>query len=89
MGDTWSMIRSMRGVRREWQYPELKMGEEAAVSNEETAEIIVKALTQIHSSDNLTEEGKKGRIITRSAHLGILERRDDSNSTIAAPFTKK
>ena len=27
--------------------------------------MIVKALTQIHSSDNLTEEGKRGREMTK------------------------
>ena len=62
-------------------------GEEAAMSDEEEAEMIAKALTQIHSSDNLTEEGKRGREMTKSAHPGILERRDDTNSTMEAPFT--
>ena len=61
MGEVWGVIRRMRGIRREWQYPILKEKEEAAVSDEEKAEMIVKALTQNHSSDNLTEEGKRGR----------------------------
>ena len=47
MGDFWNMIRSMRGIRREWQYPVLKMGEEAAGSDEEKTEMMAKALTQL------------------------------------------
>lgn len=56
VGEVWGMIRIMRGTRKERQYPVLKMGEEAAVSDEEKTEMLTKALTQMHSSDNLTEE---------------------------------
>lgn len=52
------------------QYPVLKMGEETALSDEEK-----------HSSSNLTEEGKRGRALTRVAYPGILERRETTNST--------
>lgn len=51
MGDVWSMIRSMRGIGKEWQYPVLNMGEEIAVSDGEKAEMLAKALIQIHSMD--------------------------------------
>ncbi|XP_044220816.1 uncharacterized protein LOC122991683 isoform X2 [Thunnus albacares] len=87
VGEVWGMIRSMRGVRREWQYPVLKMGEETAVSDEEKAEMLAKAFTQIHSSDNLTEKGKRGREMTSLAHPGSLERRENTNSAMDAPFT--
>ncbi len=87
VGEVWSMIKSMRGIRKEWQYPILKMGEEVAVSDGEKAEMIAKALIQIHSSSNLSEEGKRGRAKTRSNHPAILERREDVNSTMDAPFT--
>ncbi len=87
VGEVWSMIKSMRGIRKEWQYPILKMGEEVAVSDGEKAEMIAKALIQIHSSNNLSEEGKRGRAKTRSNHPGILKRREDVNSTMDAPFT--
>ena len=46
------MIKGMRGIRREWQYPVLKLGVETAVSDEEKAEMLAKAFTEIHSSDN-------------------------------------
>ena len=76
----------MRGIRREWQYPVLKMGEDAEVSDEEKAEMIAKALIQIHSSDNLTEDGKRGGARTRSAQAGNLIL-DDTINTMDAPFT--
>lgn len=40
VGDVWSMIRSMRGIRKEWQYPVLKMGKEIAASDGEKAEML-------------------------------------------------
>ena len=49
--------------------------------------MIAKALTQIHSSDNLTEEGKRGREVTRSAYPGVIERREENNNTMDDPFT--
>ncbi|XDV52299.1 hypothetical protein PO909_021042 [Leuciscus waleckii] len=87
VGDVWNMIKSMRGIRREWKYPILKMGEETAVSDQEKAEMIAKAFTLIHSSDNLTEEGKRGRTMTRLAYGNYLERREDSNSVMDAQIT--
>lgn len=52
------------------------MGEETALSDEEK-----------HSSANLTEEGKRGRALTRAAYPEILERRETTNSTMDAPFS--
>ncbi len=42
----------------------------AAASNEEKVEIIEFA---IHSSNNLTEEGKRGRELTKSVYSGRIE----------------
>ena len=81
------MIKGMRGIRREWQYPVLKMGVETAVSDEEKAEMLAKAFTKIHSSDTLSEEGKRGREITRSAYPGVPGRREDTHSAMDATFT--
>lgn len=81
------MIKSMRGIRKEKQYPVLKTREEIAVSDKEKAEMIAKALICIHSSDNLTEEGKRGREATMSAHPGILVRREGSGGVMDAAFT--
>ena len=87
VGEVWGMIKSMRGVRREWQYPVLKLGGETAEAEEEKAEMIARALVQIHSSGNLSEEGKIGRERTSAAHPGVLRRREDTGSVIDAPFT--
>lgn len=38
------MIRSMRGIRKGWQYPVLKKGEEIAICDEEKAEMIANTL---------------------------------------------
>lgn len=61
LGEVWGMIKKMRGIRRDWQYPVLKAGESIVVSNEEKVEILAKTLVEIHSSNNLSEEGKRGR----------------------------
>lgn len=38
VGEVWGMIRKMRGIRRDWQYPVLKSGGIVAVTNEEKVE---------------------------------------------------
>lgn len=73
------MIKSMRGIRKEYQYPVLKRDEEVAISDEK-AEMIAKELVKIISSHNLSEEAKRGRMKTRAAHPGVLERRHATNS---------
>lgn len=83
------MTNSMRGIRREWKYPVLNLGEKVAISDEEKAEVIAKAFIEIHSSDNLTEEGKRGRELTQSDYSGSFERRNEINNTMDAPFTMK
>jgi len=86
VGEIWGMIRSMRGMRKVWQYPVLKRGEETAASDGERAERMAKARTEIHSSDNLTVEGKRGRERTQSAHRDVLGKRDDTNTSASFLF---
>ncbi len=38
ISSVWGMMRKMKGVRREWQYPVLKAGEETAITNEDKAQ---------------------------------------------------
>lgn len=83
------MTNSMRGIRREWKYPVLNLGEKVALSDEEKAEVIAKAFIEIHSSDNLTEEGKRGRELTQSDYSGRFERQKEINNTMDAPLTMK
>lgn len=80
LGDVWNIIRSTGGIGRDWQYPVLKKGEEIVISVGEKAEMRAKAPIKIHSWNNWTE-GKRGRL-TRSAHPGILGRRNKFKSLI-------
>jgi len=50
------MIKKMSAERREWSYPVPSSGNEIAVLNKEKAEMLV----TVHSSNNLSEEGKRG-----------------------------
>jgi hypothetical protein len=49
----------MSGVRREWDYPVLTSGKDVAVTDEEKAEMMAKALVQVHCSANWSEEGQR------------------------------
>lgn len=87
LGDVWGMIRKMRGIRKDWQYPVLKSGAVIAVTNEEKAEIIVKALVEIYSSNNLSEASKRGREETRDAYPEALRRKESTEDAMDTPFT--
>lgn len=86
VGEVWGMIRTMRGIRRDWQYAVLKSGEIVAVSNEDKAEMIAKTLVEIHSSNNLSEDGIQGRNKTRDENLEALQRQECTRDAIDAPF---
>ena len=62
-------MKRMSGVRREWDYPVLTSGKDVAVTDEK-AEIMAKAVVQVHSLANLSEEGR-GR--ARERERSILE----------------
>lgn len=49
----------MRGDGREWQYPVLKTEEET--NNKDEADLLAKTFIKIYSSNNLSEEAKKGK----------------------------
>lgn len=49
--------------------------------------MLVKSFTKVHSSDNLTEEGKQGREQTKEANLGVLRRRESTGDAMDALFT--
>ncbi|KAK6328902.1 hypothetical protein J4Q44_G00008800 [Coregonus suidteri] len=87
VGEVWGVIKRMSGVRREWDYPVLTSGEDVAVTDEEKAEMMAKAFVQVHSSANLSE-GQRGRENTREEHPGVLDRREDVNDALNAPFTR-
>lgn len=56
----------MGGDRREWSYPVLVEGNETAVTNREKAELMAKTFVTVHISNNMQEEGRRGREKTKS-----------------------
>lgn len=75
----------MSGDIREWNYPILSNGIKKAVTNKEKAELMVNAFVSIHSSKNLSEEGRKGRESTKSKNLEALRRKEISEDEQNCP----
>lgn len=72
IGEVWTMIKKMGGERREWSYPVLSSGNEIAVTNKEKAEMLANTFVNVHSSNNLSEEGKRGREKTKSENVEVF-----------------
>lgn len=87
IGEVWGMLKKMGGDRKDWNYPVLSNGNEMAVTNKEKAELMVKTFVAVHSSNNLTEEGRQGREKTRDENREILKRKDSRESEVDVPFT--
>uniref|UniRef100_A0A3B3Q2D7 Reverse transcriptase domain-containing protein n=1 Tax=Paramormyrops kingsleyae TaxID=1676925 RepID=A0A3B3Q2D7_9TELE len=87
IGDVWTMIKKMGGERRDWSYPVLSNGNEVAVTNEEKGEMLVNAFAKVHSTNNLSEEGKRGREKTSTENLDALQvmGREDGDQNL--PFS--
>lgn len=64
----------MGGNRRQWDYPVLESGGEVAITDKEKSEAMAKVFVLIHSSVNLTEEGRRVREATERQHIEELER---------------
>ena len=65
----------------------LESEEAIAVSNGEKAELMAKAFVKVHSTDNLSEEGKRRRERTMRGYPLVLARREDTEDVMSAPFT--
>uniref|UniRef100_A0A671TUX8 Reverse transcriptase domain-containing protein n=1 Tax=Sparus aurata TaxID=8175 RepID=A0A671TUX8_SPAAU len=87
INDVWGMIKKMEGYRREWNYPILSDGEQLAISNLEKAEMMVKTMSKVHSSSNLSEEERRGREETRSLYTEIIQKKDKIEDKCNVPFT--
>lgn len=66
------------GIRREWQCTVLKSGE-----------IIAKTFVEIHSSKNVSQEGIRGRNVTRDANLEALQGQECTEDAMDAPFMQQ
>lgn len=72
IGEVWTMIKKMGGERREWSYPDLSSRNEIAVTNKEKAKMLANTFVNVHSSNNLSEEGKRGREKAKSENVEAL-----------------
>jgi len=70
--EVWGMLRKMGGDRKDWTYPVLSSRDEVAITNKEKAELMVKTFIAEHSSNNLTEEGRKDRNKNRDEEREVL-----------------
>jgi len=52
------------------------------VSDKDKAEMMAKAFVNIHSSDNISEEGKRERSPTMRGYLGVLGRKEDTKDVL-------
>ncbi len=84
--EIWGMIKKMGGDRREWSYPVMIEGNETAVTNIEKVEMLAKAFVKINSSNNLSEEGKRGRERTKEENRGVVGRKNNGDGGQEAPF---
>ncbi len=54
-------------------------GNETAVTNIEKVEMLAKAFVKINSSNNLSEEGKRGRERTKEENRGVVGRKNNGD----------
>uniref|UniRef100_A0A8C2BUC3 Reverse transcriptase domain-containing protein n=1 Tax=Cyprinus carpio TaxID=7962 RepID=A0A8C2BUC3_CYPCA len=87
VGDVWSMIRKMGGMRREFSIPVIKNNEVEAVTNQEKAEMLAKGFVKVHSSKNLTDGEVSWRVKVMEENKGLLGKKVDSESVLDNEFT--
>lgn len=51
------------------------------------ADMLAKALSEVHSSENISEEGERGRQKTSDVSKELLEREEERDDVINSPFT--
>lgn len=68
-------------------YPILGNGGVLAIEGQAKADMLAKALVEVHSSGNMSEEGRKGRQETNEGNKELLEREEEKDDAIKAPFT--
>ena len=87
VGQIWGMIKRMNGIKREYGYPVLKEGEIIAVREEEKVEMLAKAFVKVHSSGNITEEGKRGREGTVAENEVLMQEEEENEDLLNKIFT--
>uniref|UniRef100_A0A3B5QAR3 Reverse transcriptase domain-containing protein n=1 Tax=Xiphophorus maculatus TaxID=8083 RepID=A0A3B5QAR3_XIPMA len=84
----WKIIKRMNGIRREFEYPILKMDNMNIVRDEDKVEILARTFSKIHSSNNISEEGRKGRENTKLKYKELVESVEETNNLLNVEFTK-
>lgn len=79
------MLKRINGIKREYGYPILQT---IAVTDEEKGDMLAHTFIKVHSSDNIREEGKRGRKVTVAEKEEILQQNEDTNDLINVPVTK-
>ena len=87
LGQIWGMIKKMNGVKREYGYPVLKVGETIAMKEEEKGEMLAKAFVKVHSSENISEEGKRGREATLVEYEVLMQDEEENEDLLNKTFT--
>jgi len=77
----------MNGIKREYGYPVLNDGvKKIGVRDEDKAEMLAKAFVTVHSSNNISEEGKRGSETTVRENEE-LQQEENLNDLLNEPFT--
>lgn len=83
----WGMIKRMNGIKRDYGYPVLVDNGNTAVSDEAKADMLANTFVKVHSSNNISEEGKRGREATITENEAELQSSIDNNDLLNVPFT--
>lgn len=85
VGKIWRMIR-MNWIKQEYGYLVLFDSETIAVKDNEKAEMLAKTYAKIHSSDDISNEGRKGRGVTIAENEGRVQQEEDTSDLLNKPF---
>ena len=65
----------------------MKVGETIAMKEEEKGEMLAKALVKVHSSENISEEGKRGREATLVEYEVLMQDDEENEDLLNKTFT--
>ena len=88
IGKIWGMIKRMNGIKREYGDPVLIKNENAAVTDEEKADMLAQNFVHVHSSSNISDEGWGGREATIDENEQLLLPEAHAHDLIHVSFTK-
>lgn len=71
----------------EYRYPTLTINGNTAITEKEKAEMIVETFVKIHSSDNISEEGRRRREETLFKYRDLGIDYENVNDALNLPFT--